>query len=238
MVRKQEGLPKLLVLNSRTKSFGNSSIFSFYLLLFAFIQISIFAFWAIDMGLVTLLCLRFRWSWTITLTFTSLRMGDCVPRACIARDSRECCTTHSSVLATMGMLRATFADCPGFMTWTDARLAWQYPSTSLTHGQGPSLAVSQTPALRRWHYLLRFSCYNGTTYHASPDSESGKPHLVAAPWGHVWPCGPSLPRWDDFIGYVCTVPIQPPTQHRQHRWGLGIIAVGCGETNFEWIGLG
>jgi hypothetical protein len=44
MVRKLEELPKFLVFNSRIESFGNSSIFAFYLLLFAFIQISIFTF--------------------------------------------------------------------------------------------------------------------------------------------------------------------------------------------------
>jgi hypothetical protein len=44
MVRNMRELPKFLVFNSRTKSFGNSSIFAFNLLLFAFIQISIFAF--------------------------------------------------------------------------------------------------------------------------------------------------------------------------------------------------
>jgi hypothetical protein len=53
MVRKLVELPKFLVFNSRTKSFGGSSVFAFYLLLFAFIQISVFAFGAIDMGLVT-----------------------------------------------------------------------------------------------------------------------------------------------------------------------------------------
>jgi hypothetical protein len=37
MVRKLGELPKFLMFNSRTKSFGNSSIFGFYLLLFAFI---------------------------------------------------------------------------------------------------------------------------------------------------------------------------------------------------------
>jgi hypothetical protein len=44
MVRKLGELAKFLVFNSGTKSFGNSSIFTFYLLLFAFIQISIFTF--------------------------------------------------------------------------------------------------------------------------------------------------------------------------------------------------
>jgi hypothetical protein len=34
---------------------------------------------------VTSLCLHFRWSRTITLTSTSLRMGDYIPWACIAR---------------------------------------------------------------------------------------------------------------------------------------------------------
>jgi hypothetical protein len=36
MVRKLGELPKFLVFNSGTKSFGNSSVFAFYLLLFTF----------------------------------------------------------------------------------------------------------------------------------------------------------------------------------------------------------
>jgi hypothetical protein len=35
MVRKLVELPKFLLFNSRTNSFGNSSVFTFYLLLFA-----------------------------------------------------------------------------------------------------------------------------------------------------------------------------------------------------------
>jgi hypothetical protein len=35
MVRKMVELPKFLVFNSRTNSLGNSSVFTFYLLLFA-----------------------------------------------------------------------------------------------------------------------------------------------------------------------------------------------------------
>jgi hypothetical protein len=44
MVRKLVELPKFLVFNSRTKSFGSSSIFTFYLILFTCIQIFVFAF--------------------------------------------------------------------------------------------------------------------------------------------------------------------------------------------------
>jgi hypothetical protein len=43
MVRKLGELPKFLVFNSGTKSFRNSYVFTFYLLLFTFIQISVFA---------------------------------------------------------------------------------------------------------------------------------------------------------------------------------------------------
>jgi hypothetical protein len=51
------------VFNSGTNSLGNKSVFTSYLLLFAFIQSSVFSCQAIDMGLVTfLLCLHFRWS--------------------------------------------------------------------------------------------------------------------------------------------------------------------------------
>jgi hypothetical protein len=44
MVRKLGELSKLFVFNSRTESFANSSVFTFYLLLFAFIQISVINF--------------------------------------------------------------------------------------------------------------------------------------------------------------------------------------------------
>jgi hypothetical protein len=58
-VRKLGELPKFLVFNSRTNSLGNRPVFAFYLLLFTFIQISVFSCRAIDMGLVTFcyLCL-------------------------------------------------------------------------------------------------------------------------------------------------------------------------------------
>jgi hypothetical protein len=44
MVKNLVEFPKFLVFNSGTKSFRNNSVFAFYLLLFAFIQISVFAF--------------------------------------------------------------------------------------------------------------------------------------------------------------------------------------------------
>jgi hypothetical protein len=59
MVRKMAELPKLLVFNSGTNSFRNSSIFTFYLLLFALYRFMYLLFF---MGLVTFLCLCFRWS--------------------------------------------------------------------------------------------------------------------------------------------------------------------------------
>jgi hypothetical protein len=62
MVRKLVELPKFLVFNSRTNSFGNSLIFTFYLLLFALHRFLYLLFKRLIMGLVTFLCLRFRWS--------------------------------------------------------------------------------------------------------------------------------------------------------------------------------
>jgi hypothetical protein len=53
MVRKMGEFLKFLVFNSGTNSLGNRSVFTFYLLLFTFIQISISSCRAIDMGLVT-----------------------------------------------------------------------------------------------------------------------------------------------------------------------------------------
>jgi hypothetical protein len=49
--------------------------------------------------------------------------GTLCSRASIARCSRECYTTHSSVLATTRTLRSTIADYPRPTAWTSARLA-------------------------------------------------------------------------------------------------------------------
>jgi hypothetical protein len=62
MVRKLVELPKFLVFNSRINSFGNSSIFALYLLLFALYRFLYLLFKLWIVGLVTFLCLRFRWS--------------------------------------------------------------------------------------------------------------------------------------------------------------------------------
>jgi hypothetical protein len=62
MVRNLVELPKFLVFNSGTNSFGNNSIFAFYLLLFALYRFLYLLFKLLIMGLVTFLCLYFRWS--------------------------------------------------------------------------------------------------------------------------------------------------------------------------------
>jgi hypothetical protein len=62
MVRKMVELPKFLVFNSRTNSFGNSSVFTFYLLLFTLYRFLYMFFGLLIIGLVTFLCLHFRWS--------------------------------------------------------------------------------------------------------------------------------------------------------------------------------
>jgi hypothetical protein len=62
MVRKLVELPKFLVFNSVTNSFGNSSVFAFYLLLFTLYRFLYFLFELLIMGLVTFLCLCFKWS--------------------------------------------------------------------------------------------------------------------------------------------------------------------------------
>jgi hypothetical protein len=62
MVRKLVELPKFLVINSETNSFGNSSVFAFYLLLFGLYRFLYLLFKLLIMGLLTFLCLRFRWS--------------------------------------------------------------------------------------------------------------------------------------------------------------------------------
>jgi prolipoprotein diacylglyceryltransferase len=50
MVRKLVELPKFLVFNSGTNSFGSSSVFAFYLLLFALFRFFAFAFRTFDYG--------------------------------------------------------------------------------------------------------------------------------------------------------------------------------------------
>jgi hypothetical protein len=62
MVRKLVELPKFLVFNSGTNFFGNSSIFAFYLLLFALYRFLYLLLELLIMGLVISLCLCFRWS--------------------------------------------------------------------------------------------------------------------------------------------------------------------------------
>jgi hypothetical protein len=63
MVRKLGELPKVLLFNSGIESIGISYVFAFYLLLFTFIQISIFTFFELfTMGLEMFLCLCLRWN--------------------------------------------------------------------------------------------------------------------------------------------------------------------------------
>jgi hypothetical protein len=62
MVRKLIELPKFFAFNSGTNSLGNSSVFAFYLLLFALYKFLYLLFELFIIGLVTFLCLRFRWS--------------------------------------------------------------------------------------------------------------------------------------------------------------------------------
>jgi hypothetical protein len=62
MVRKLVELPKFLEFNSGMNSFGNSSVFAFYLLLFNLYRFLYLLFELLIIGLVTFLCLRFRWS--------------------------------------------------------------------------------------------------------------------------------------------------------------------------------
>jgi hypothetical protein len=62
MVRKLVELPKFLVFNYGTNSFGNSSIFIFYLLLFTLYRFLYLLFELLIMGLMAFLCPCFRWS--------------------------------------------------------------------------------------------------------------------------------------------------------------------------------
>jgi hypothetical protein len=62
MVRKLVEFSKFLVFNSEMNSLGNSSIFAFYLLLFALYRFLYLLFELLVMWLVTFLCLHFRWS--------------------------------------------------------------------------------------------------------------------------------------------------------------------------------
>jgi hypothetical protein len=41
--------------------------------------------------------------------------------------------------------------------------------------------------------------------------------VTVALGGHVQPQEPSLPRWDDFVGQIRVVPVQPQAQRHQDR---------------------
>jgi hypothetical protein len=101
MVRKLVELPKFLVFNSRTNSFGNSSVFTFLLTVVRFIQISVFAF---HYGVCDIFMSTFQMElndyphFDLAEDMTLCSMGQPCP------GSRECYMMHSSVLATMGTL--------------------------------------------------------------------------------------------------------------------------------------
>jgi hypothetical protein len=62
MVRNLVEFPMFLLFNSGTNSFGNSSVFAFYVLLFTLYKFLYLLFELLIMGLVIFLCLCFRWS--------------------------------------------------------------------------------------------------------------------------------------------------------------------------------
>jgi hypothetical protein len=102
---------------------------------------------------------------------TTLRTGDYVPWASIARGSWECFTTHTSILATMGMLRCTVADCPRPMAWTSVRSVWRYPSTP--RSRGPGLSSAASPTSRDGFFVLWFSGNSPTSLHWCDRSPGG-----------------------------------------------------------------
>jgi hypothetical protein len=87
MVRKMGVLPKFLVFNSETESFENSYIFAFYLLLFAFIHISVFTFLSCCYGVSDILMSVFQ-----------MELND-YPHFFLTEDGRLCSTDQH---------------CPGF----------------------------------------------------------------------------------------------------------------------------
>jgi hypothetical protein len=99
MVRNLVEVPKFLVFNSGTNSFGNSSIFIFYLQLFALYRF-LYLLFELDYGVSDIFMSAFQMELNDYPTSTSPRMGDFVPWASIARGSRECYMIHSSVLVT------------------------------------------------------------------------------------------------------------------------------------------
>jgi hypothetical protein len=123
MVRKMGKFPKFLVLNSGTESFGSSSVFTFYLLLFVLYRFLYLLFRDFYYGVSEVLMSVFQMELNDYPTSSSPRMGDCVPWASTAWGSRECYTIHSSASATTGAHQSTVAGCPRLMAWTCARLA-------------------------------------------------------------------------------------------------------------------
>jgi hypothetical protein len=84
--------------------------FPFLLTAVHFIQIFVFAFQTFDYGVSDIFMSVFQMELNDYSHFHPAE--DCVLRASFARGSRECYTTHSSVLATTRTLRFTVADSP------------------------------------------------------------------------------------------------------------------------------
>jgi hypothetical protein len=87
MVRKLAELPKFLVFNSGTNSFGNNSVFAFYLLLFTLYRFLYLFFKLFIMGFVTFLMSVFQMELNDYPTSTLPTTRHCVLWASIARGS-------------------------------------------------------------------------------------------------------------------------------------------------------
>jgi hypothetical protein len=160
MVRKLGELAKFLVFNSGTKSFRNNSIFTFYLLLFAFIQISIFTFPRFCYGVSDIFMSVFQMELNNYSHFYLVMY-------------RRLCS--------MGQ------HCTGFLrVLYNTLIRFSYDGDALVY----CCRLSRVHDLDRCEVSVMIpfnpahpwlgSIIGSTAYRASPDSESGKPRMAAA----------------------------------------------------------
>jgi hypothetical protein len=123
MVRNLGEFPNFVVFNSRIESFGNSSVFTFSLLLFALYIFLCLLFECDQLGVSNIFMTVFSDEHKRLPTSPSLGMGGCVLRASITRGPHECYMMRSSTSGTTGMFQYTILMCPWLIAWSSVRSA-------------------------------------------------------------------------------------------------------------------
>jgi hypothetical protein len=212
MVRKMVELPKFLVFNSRTNSFGNSSVFTFYLLLFALYRFLYLLFEFLIMGFVTFFMSVFQMElsdyphFNLVEDRTLCSMGQhCLgfPREPTAHDMDQC---EVSVMIPFDPMEPWSGSIISSEPDTGVELMAHITLTSLCEDR-LAAAAELTIAL----LLIR-------------DQENPVwQQRLEAMSNHK---GPHFHTWDDFIGQVRAVPIQPSAQHCQDRHVIAYASDG------------